>query len=165
MAQGLVLPGWAITLLDELGYTWPDADEVRMMLIGQEWQDFQSKLNEVAEAAQTAAESVWTKNSDKAIDQFKQAWSKSGEAIDTLRKDAEGVAFVGVVILICAAAVLILKILVIVQLVILAKTIAAAVAAAPETFGASLLIIPLVKYAIGLAIDMLIDLALEALVG
>ena len=165
MAQGLVLPDWAISLLDMLGYTWPDADEVRMMQIGQKWQDFQDKLNDAAEQAQKAAESVWNENHDKAIDQFKASWEKQGEAMDILRKDAEGVSFVGTVILICAAAVLVLKILVIVQLVILAKTIAAAVAAAPETFGASLLIIPAVKFAIGLAVDFLIDQALEALVG
>ncbi|WP_460527174.1 WXG100-like domain-containing protein [Flindersiella endophytica] len=165
MAQGMVLPDWAISLLDILGYTWPDADEVRMMEIGQKWQDFQDKLNDAAEQAQKAAESVWNNNDDKAIDKFKESWAKSGEAMDILRKDAEGVSFVGTVILICAAAVLLLKILVIAQLVMLAITIAEAIAAAPETFGASLLIIPAAKYAVGLAIDFLIDQALEALVG
>lgn len=135
-----------------------------MMQIGQKWQDFRDKLTDLAEQAQKPAESVWNNNHDKAIDQFKASWEKLGKAIDILRKDAEGVLFVGTVILICVAAVLVLKILVIVQLVILAKTIAAAVTAAPETFGAFLLIIPVVKFAIGLTIDFLINQALEALV-
>jgi hypothetical protein len=165
MAQGMVLPGWAISVMDELGFTWPDADEVQMMQIGQTWMDFQAKLDDVVRQAGEAAERVWTQNHDEAIDQFKAAWSKPNDAIDTLRQDAEGVSVVGIVILVCAAAVLILKILVIVQLVILVQTIAAAIAAAPETFGASLLIIPAVKYAIGLVIDLLIEQALEALVG
>jgi hypothetical protein len=165
MAQGIVLPGPLVTLLSELGYLWPDADEVRLMQLGQAWMEVQGKLDEVVQQAQETAERVWNENHDDAIDAFKTSWEAPDGGLDTLRQNATGVMVVGAIILVCAIVVLMLKIWVIVQLVMLAIAIVQAIAAAAPTFGASLLTIPVVKEIIGRIINLLISRALVVLLG
>jgi len=72
---------------------------------------------------------------------------------------------IGATLIVCAAAVLALKINVIVQLTILAVEILEAVLTAPETFGASLLEIPVFKKLTDMAINFLISQALEVVLG
>ncbi len=165
MARGLDLPDALVTLLSDLGYLWPDADEVRLMQLGQAWVGLQSKLEGFATDAQKAAERVWTHNKGDDIDAFKAAWAEAENALDTLQKDADGVPVVGAIILVCALVVLMLKIWVIVQLVLLAIAIAQAIATAAITFGASLLEIPVFKEIFGRIINLLISRALVILLG
>ncbi|WP_020577839.1 hypothetical protein [Actinopolymorpha alba] len=165
MARGLTLPGPLVTLLSDLGYLWPDADEVRLMQLGQAWVSLQSKLDGFAEEAQRAAERVWTENQGTDVDAFKEAWGRPEDALDTLRKDSTGVTVVGALILVCALVVLMLKIWVIIQLVLLAIAIAQAIATAAVSFGASLLEIPVFKEIFGRIINLLISRALEVLLG
>ena len=63
----------------------------------------------------------------------------------------------------CAGLVLTLKINVIIQLTILAAEIIEALATAPETFGGSLLEIPVFKKLTDMAINLLINEAMEVL--
>ncbi|MFD2077806.1 hypothetical protein SAMN05421678_12443 [Actinopolymorpha cephalotaxi] len=165
MARGLDLPDSLVTVLSELGYLWPDADEVRLMQLGQAWVSLQSKLDGVVTEAQRAAEQVWTHNKGDDVNAFKEAWGKAEDALDTLQKDATGVVVVGALILVCAVVVLMLKIWVITQLVLLVIAIAQAIATAPITFGASLLEIPVFKEIFGRIINLLISQALEVLLG
>jgi hypothetical protein len=165
MAQGMTLPGPLVSLLSDLGYLWPDADEVRLMQLGQAWLNAQSGLDEVVEQAQRAAEKVWTENQDDAIDAFKASWEARDDGLDTLHQNATGVVVVGAIILLCSIVVLMLKIWVIIQLVMLAIAIAQAIALAVPTFGASLLSIPVVKEIIGRIINLLINRSLVVLLG
>jgi hypothetical protein len=165
MAQGITLPGSLVTLLSELGYLWPDADEVRLLELGQAWISVQGGLDEIVEQAQTIAGRVWTENHDDAIDAFKASWEAKDDGVATLTQNATGVLVVGAVILVCAIVVLMLKIWVIVQLVTLAIAIIQAIALAVPTFGASLLSIPIVKEIIGRIINLLISRAMVVLLG
>ncbi|MBM7783623.1 WXG100-like domain-containing protein [Tenggerimyces flavus] len=165
MAQGITLPGPLITLLSDLGYLWPDADEVRLLELGQAWADVYSKLDGVVEQAQQAAQKVWTENEDDAIDAFKTSWEAKDDGVQTLTDNATGVMLVGAIILVCAIVVLMLKIWVIVQLVLLAIAIAQAIATAIPTFGASLLEIPVFKEIFGRIINLLISRSLTVLLG
>ncbi len=72
---------------------------------------------------------------------------------------------IGAGLMACAGIVLAVKIDVIVQLVSLAIEIIEATATAPVTFGASLLEIPVFKEITGLLINLLINLALNAVMG
>ncbi len=165
MASGLDLPGGLVTLLSDLGYLWPDADEVRLNQLGQAWIDLQGTLDRHLQDANAAAARVWTENSGTDIDAFRATWSKAESAVDTLNRDATGVAVVGAIVLVCGAVVLMLKIWVIAQLVMLAVAIVQAIATAPFTFGASLLEIPVFKEIIGRAINLLISRAMAVLLG
>jgi len=164
---GLTPPGVVVTLLNDLGYIWPDADEVRLTQLGQAWLDLQTTLQgHLADAdADRAANAVWTHNTGKDIAAFQSFWLQSGGAIDTLAKDVTGVAVVGAVVLVASAVVLALKIWVIAQLVILAIAVAQAIATAPLTFGASLLEIPVFKEIAGRILNLAISQAVAVLLG
>ena len=165
MASGLDLPGGLITLLNDLGYVWPDADEVRLLQIGHAWVDLQGALAPHLQAANTAAAGVWAANSGTDVDAFKTLWGEDGAASDTLTKDMSGVVIVGALVMVCAAVVLTLKIWVIAQLVLLAIAVVQAIATAPITFGASLLEIPVFKEIADRIINLLISKALQVLLG
>ncbi len=165
VASRLDLPSGLITLLNDLGYVWPDADEVRLLQIGQAWEDLQGALAPHLEAANAAAASVWTTNSGTDIDAFQLACGEEGAAADTLTKDMSGIAMVGALVMVCAAVVLTLKIWVIAQLVLLAVAVVQAIATAPITFGASLLEIPVFKEIADRIINALIGKALQVLLG
>jgi hypothetical protein len=165
MASGLTLPGGLVTFLNDLGYIWPDADEVRLTQLGQAWIDLQATLQGHLADADRAASAVWTHNTGKDIAAFQQFWSQPDGAVDTLATDVTGVAVVGAVILVAAAVVLALKIWVIAQLVILAIAVAQAIATAPLTFGASLLEIPVFKEIAGRILNLAISQAIAVLLG
>jgi hypothetical protein len=165
VASGLDLPGGLITLLNDLGYVWPDADEVRLVQVGQAWIDLQNALAPHLVAANAAAAGVWAANSGADIEAFRLAWRADGAGADTLAKDMSGVVVVGALIIACAAVVLTLKAWVIAQLVLLAAAVVDAVATAPLTFGASLLEIPVFKEIADRIINALIGKALQALLG
>ena len=165
MAPGLDLPGGLITLLNDLGYVWPDADEVRLLQIGQAWVDLQGTLAPHLQAVNTAAAGVWTTNSGADVDAFRAMWAEDGGAADTLTKDMAGVVIVGALVMVSAAVVLMLKIWVIAQLVMLAIAVVEAIATAPITFGASLLEIPVFKEIVDRIINLLISQAMQVLLG
>jgi hypothetical protein len=165
MASGLTLPGALVTFLNDLGYIWPDADEVRLTQLGQAWIDLQGALQGHLAEADRAATAVWTQNTGKDITAFQQFWSQADGAVDTLATDVTGVAVVGAVVLVAAAVVLALKIWVIAQLVILAIAVAQAIATAPFTFGASLLEIPVFKEIAGRILNLAISQAIAVLLG
>lgn len=163
--MGLTPPGVVVTLLNDLGYIWPDADEVRLTQLGQAWLDLQTTLQGHLADADRAASAVWTHNTGKDIAAFQSFWLQSGGAIDTLAKDVTGVAVVGAVVMVASAVVLALKIWVIVQLVIRAIAVAQAIATAPLTFGASLLEIPVFKEIAGRILNLAISQAVAVLLG
>jgi hypothetical protein len=165
VASGLDLPSGLVTFLNDLGYVWPDADEVRLLQIGRTWVDLHGALAPHLQAANTAAAGVWATNSGADVEAFRTAWGEDGAASNTLTKDMAGVVIVGGLVMVCAAVVLTLKIWVIAQLVLLAIAVAQAVATAPITFGASLLEIPVFKEIADRIINLLISEALAVLLG
>jgi hypothetical protein len=163
--MGLQIPGELSSLLSMLGYTWPEADETKLLDMGQEWLSFADKLQDPLADAQGNAQLVWSGNQGEAIDAFQQAWS-DGEAPHANMSDAATAAqIIGAGLMVCAGIVLALKINTIVQLTMLAVEIAQAIATAVATFGASLAEIPIFKEITSLIIDQIINMALEAILG
>ncbi|WP_067464328.1 hypothetical protein [Actinomadura macra] len=163
--MGLQLPGELASLLSMLGFTWPEADETKLLDMGQAWLRFAGTLGGPVGDAHGYAQLVWTAAQAEGVTAFQEAWS-GAEAPRANLEDARTAAqLMGAGLIVCAAIVLYLKINTIVQLVILAVEIAQAIATAPATFGASLAEIPIFKEITGFIVDQLIDLALNAILN
>ncbi len=163
--MGLMIPGELATLLNDLGYMWPETDEQSLFGMGSSWASFGSGMRQPVTDAHAHAQQVWSANQGQAIDAFKQAWNHQSAPHSNLLDGATGAMGIGAGLLACAGIVLALKINVIVQLVELAVEIVQAIATAPITFGASLLEIPVFKEITGLLINLLINVALNAIMG
>ncbi|MFC4912842.1 hypothetical protein [Actinomadura gamaensis] len=163
--MGLQLPGELRSLLNMLGYSWPEADESKLLEMGQAWLRFAGTVGEPVADAHGHAQLVWTAHQAAGVEAFQHAWSER-EAPHANLEDARTAAqVIGAGLMVCGAIVLALKINTIVQLTILAFEIAEAIATAPETFGASLAEIPIFKEITGALIDQLINMAIEAILG
>lgn len=136
--MGLQLPPELIEALSWIGCTWPEADETVLFHCGEYWGAFAEHAAEHAEAATAAVQTMLAENSSPGLDAFRTYWEKlSGE--DGYLVDCGIVAgAVSIAFYAAGGLVLTLKILVIVQLVAFAIILAAAVAAAFFTLGASL---------------------------
>lgn len=163
--MGIELPGELADLLNELGYTWPKTDEVKLFELGQHWIGLGSTLRGIGQDATTSATRVWSDNSGEAIEAFQKKWRDKDSPLAVLEDGTTAAEVIGACLFVCAAVVLGLKINVIVQLTILAVEIIQAIATAPETFGASLLEIPAFKKLADLAINFIINKAMEAILG
>jgi hypothetical protein len=163
--MGLMLPGPLVSLLQDLGYQWPQADETTLLQVGRTWTSFADRARQPPQDAQDAAQQVWSANVGKAIEAFEKAWSDARAAHANLLKAATGSEGIGIGMMVCAAIVLALKINVIVQLTALLTEIVSAVAEAPPTLGTSLLEIPVFKEITGKLINLAISLAMNAVMG
>lgn len=161
----LTLPGPLATLLNDLGYQWTQTKEGVLLDMGSSWTGFGSQSRQPPEDAHGAAQQVWSENKSRGVDAFQASWSNPRAPHANLSNAATASAGIGVGLLACAGIVLALKINTIVQLTTLAIGIAEAIATAPLTFGASLLEIPAFKEVTGLAINLLINIALNAIMG
>ncbi|MGA3486517.1 hypothetical protein ACK8GG_00700 [Micromonosporaceae bacterium DT55] len=155
--MGLQLPGELTSLLDILGYTWPQADETRLFELGQAWIGFAGTIDSVVAEAGSGAATVWTGNEGSDIQAFRSWWSAPDSPAATLADGATAALLTGSGLIICATIVLSLKIAVIAQLVVLAIQIAQAVAASVATFGASLSLIPVFHQICRTIVGLLIE--------
>ena len=160
--MGLSIPGELAELLNELGYTWPQSDETAMWELGQLWMDLASATGEAVEEAQAVAGGLPSETSGADVETFLTRWNSSGSAMEALDTGAAGALAVGGALLACSSVVLVLKTQLIVQLSVLAMQMTQAIATAAQTMGMSLLEIPLHKKSASLAIDLLINEAIEA---
>jgi hypothetical protein len=163
--MGIRLPGALERLLNDLGYMWPEVDEDNLLRLGTTWTGFASTISAHAGAADGHAQAVWTGNQGQTIEAFRTAW-QSAQAPSTNLKTAEQASIAaGVGLMAAAAIVLALKINVVIQLTMLLLEILEALATAPETFGASLLEIPVFKEITGMIINAIINEAIMALMS
>ncbi|HZB30626.1 MAG TPA: hypothetical protein VE465_10710 [Streptosporangiaceae bacterium] len=163
--MGLQIPGELADLLNELGYTWPKSDETKLVELGRHWMDYGGKVQGLVGDAEGGAGRVWPENAGQAIEAFRAKWDGENSALAVTRDGATGAQVVGAALFVCAAIVLALKINVIVQLTILLIEIIQAIATAAPTFGASLLEIPVFKKLADIAINLIINQAMEAILG
>lgn len=163
--MGIELPGELANLLNELGYTWPKADETALLTLGREWITFGGQLRPLAQDASRAVADVVAHNHGPALTAMEQVWRDGTSAVAVLEQGAAGADAIGGALLVCAAVVLALKVNVIVQVTTLLIEIAQAIATAPATFGASLLEVPVFKKIADLAINFLINQAIGAILG
>ncbi|MFI7209971.1 WXG100-like domain-containing protein [Micromonospora maritima] len=164
--MGLQLPGELITALGWIGYTWPEADEVKLFEMGQAWIEFAGRIGTAAGEADAAAAQVWTQNVGPAVAAFQKWWGGEQNGPLVLHDSMPAAVLLGAGLIICAAIVLALKIAVIVQLAILAFEVAQAIATAVVTFGASLAEIPvfqvITREIVGALIDQVVNRLLDA---
>ncbi|WP_018353314.1 hypothetical protein [Longispora albida] len=141
--MSLTLPGELRSLLEILGYSWPEADEMKLFEMGQSWIAFGGTIGGIVTEAHSGAGEVWGKHQGGDITAFQKWWEGEDSPAGNLSDGAKAAILTGTGLIICGMIVLALKIMVIVQLVILAIQIAQAIATAAVTFGASLLEIPI----------------------
>lgn len=163
--MGLQLPGELVTILQDLGFNWPEADEEKLFDLGNQWMQFAPQLGPIADRADVAARSVWESNQGEAVEAFRAKWSAPDSAPAALRDSLTGTSMMGPLLIVTAAVVLALKINVIVQLTLLVIEIVEAIATAAPTFGASLLEIPVFKEITGRLVNLLIGLATDQILG
>ncbi|MGY0232314.1 WXG100-like domain-containing protein [Longispora urticae] len=141
--MGLQIPGELRSLLNVIGYSWPEADETKLFEMGKTWIGFSGTIHGVVADAHAGAGSVWAEHEGGDIEAFRDWWADGESPAKNLSNGATAAVLTGTGLIICGMIVLALKIMVIVQLVILAIQIAQAIATAFVTFGATLLEIPI----------------------
>ncbi len=154
------IPGELVWVLDMLGYDWPPLDEDEMRRAAEIMRTFKDDIEGTVDVAETRVKSgVGAAVKGQASTSFTNAWdtdksSNIQKLIDALDPVAGGID-------IGADAVVALKVKVIAELVITAAQIAAAVASAFFTFGASLAanaaIIALRKKALDVLTNVAVD--------
>lgn len=163
--MGINLPGEVAGLLNDLGYTWPEVDEDKLFDMGRRWLDYGGKLEGISTQAQNSAAQVWNNNHGPAVDAFKAKWEHEHSPAAVLKDGGTAAYALGGALFVCALIVLILKINVIVQLIILLCEIIEALATAAPSFGASLLEIPVFKEIQSRIINLLINEAMNQVLG
>lgn len=163
--MGIVLPGEVERVLNDLGFTWPEVDEVDLFTAGSSWLSFGSSLTEVQQLAQGAADQVSSINQGAAIEAFRKKWDGDNAPAKVLGDAVVGVELGGAALLLCAGVVLGLKIYTIVNVTILIFEIIEAIATAGPTFGASLLEIPVFKEVCSRILQGLLNEAITAIMG
>ncbi|WP_405218982.1 hypothetical protein [Agrococcus sp. Ld7] len=156
------LPGELVWVLDMLGYDWPPLDEDEMRRAAQIMRTFKDDIVGTVEVADKSVKSgVGAAVHGQVSSSFTNAWdtdraSNIAKLIDALDPVAGGID-------IGAEAVVALKVKVIAELVITAAQIAAAVAGAFFTFGASLAANAAILVARKKALDVLTNIAVDQL--
>jgi hypothetical protein len=137
------IPGELRSLLDVLGYHWPEADETALVDMGRAWTSFSDRLEAIVSDGSSTAAEVWTEHEGEAVAAFQTWWAREDSPAKVLLDGANAATVTGTGLMICGGIVLALKVAVIAQLAILAVEIAQALATAAPTFGASLAEIPI----------------------
>jgi hypothetical protein len=132
--MSLMLPSELATVLNLLGFQWPEADEDKLMEAAQHWRDFASEVGQIKGTASRHATQVAAENVGASVDAFNHHWQQVGSRLSEAQEAAEIVAgvleaFAGVVIAVKGET--------IAQLTILAGELAATTAGAIFTFGAA----------------------------
>lgn len=161
--MGLQLPAGLIEALSWVGCTWPEADETKLFQCGEYWGDFAEKAAAHSEVAAAAVEAMLAENSSPGLEEFKRYWEKlsgeSGYLVDCgIVAGAVSIAFYT-----AGGLVLTLKILVIVQLIAFAVILAAAIAAAFFTLGASLAAAAEIAVTVNRAIVAIVNTTITAI--
>lgn len=163
--MGIQIPGELADLLNQLGYTWPKSDEQALFEIGSMWIELGSEFDSIGADLDAAIAPVLGGMYGDAVDALRRRWELPDSAPSTLDLDRMGAPVVGGVVVLVAGVVLALKINVIIQLTILLIQIIQAIATAVPTFGASLAQIPIFKIITQVAVDFLINQAMEWILG
>jgi hypothetical protein len=148
-----------------LGYDWPEPDEEKLFNLGNTWTDLADQITGAIDKLESAAKTVIDNNIGEDITAFKSEWEDGESAVRNIADIGEPSNIISIGLMIAAGVVLALKMQMIVQLITLAIQIAQAIATAVATFGASLLEIPIFKMITSKLIDMLLDMAIEAVLN
>lgn len=163
--MALELPSLLANVLEGLGYHWTNTKEDGLSAMGDTWVKFAGKPQTHASTANGHVQNVLSSNQGHGIDAMNAVWSQKDAAHRNLASGGTAAALVGAGLQICAAVVLMFKANVIIQLVDLIIEMAQAVAEAFETFGASLLEIPVFKEFARKAVGLIQNTAINAVMA
>ncbi|MGD7789595.1 hypothetical protein ACQCX2_14860 [Propionibacteriaceae bacterium Y1700] len=163
--MAVMLPPEVSGLLHLLGYEWPEGNEDRVMEMAAGWQSFAAALDQQVSLGEQARQHVVGANEGPAIEAFGAAFAEVDAASTVTQDLGSGSATIGSCLYVMAAAIVTLKVVVVIQLALLAISIAQAIAAAVPTAGASLTLVPLMKIATQLALNVAINQAVNAVMG
>jgi hypothetical protein len=155
--MGRQLPSEVAWVLDLIGLTWPDADEDALEAMGNAWLQFGQELRALVDDADKQAQAIWGDNRGLAIDGFRSSWTGSEAPAAVLRDGAEAAGMIAEGMFIASKVVVGLKAKFVLECGILAYTIYVATAAAIETGGLSLLVIPAARWACKRALEAAIN--------
>lgn len=161
----IALPGALANVLEGLGYHWTNTSVPGLSAMSDSWVGFSSKPQTHAATANAHAQSVISSNQGQGIDALQAKWTQPDAAHHNLTDGGTGAALIGAGLLICAGIVTVMKASVIAELIQLVIDIATAIAEAFETFGASLLQIPIVKEFTQKAIGLVQNTAINAVMA
>jgi hypothetical protein len=159
------LPGEVRDFLNIVGFTWPAADETKLLELGQIWTSLSGRIDSHVADAQFAAAAVWSGNTAPMVDSFQAKWTGDSSPANRITDGATGADIIGAGVMVCAGIVLALKINVIVQVTIAIISIASAIAAAFVTFGASAAVVPLIREACKRLLDYLLGEAVAKVIS
>jgi hypothetical protein len=163
--MGLTLDPTLERLLNDLGFTWPEVDEMELFSLGSTWTQFGGQLGSVTQSGEQTIQQLTSTNKGDAMDAFMKTWQDDKSPSKVLSDATTGVQVGGAAILFCAGLVLALKINTIINLIILAVEIAEAIATAVPTFGASLAEIPIFKEICQRIIGAIVNEVIMAIMG
>jgi hypothetical protein len=163
--MAIELPSMLANVLEGLGYHWTNTDEGRLSAMSDSWANFSGRPQTHAATANAHAQRVFSSNQGEGIDAMGKVWSQNDAPHRNLVSGGSGAALIGAGLLICAGVVVVLKANVIVQLVQLLIEITTAIIEAFETFGASLLEIPVFKELTQKALGLIQNTAINAVMA
>ncbi|MDI3407178.1 toxin glutamine deamidase domain-containing protein [Streptomyces cavernicola] len=165
----MMLPDELEWVLEMLGFTWPTADEDKLVQCAEVWEKFAQDVTDLRANATTSASTVMANNAGDAIDKFKKNYDKFDNGGDGYLQDAaQAATIIGFCLRGAAMLVITCKIAVIVQLIALAVQIIAAAAASVVTFGlsnaASMAATAITRVTVRQILDTLKDALVEAII-
>ncbi|WP_434581829.1 EndoU domain-containing protein [Carbonactinospora thermoautotrophica] len=123
--MSILLPGELVTVLDLLGFTWPQADEDKLEDCARAWRDFANEVEHVLADADRVVRAVVAENQGASIAAFEDYWPRLGGGSGQLCEAADAARLVAEVLEGFAEAVRWAKRLVLAQLVACAASLAA----------------------------------------
>ncbi|MCX9193441.1 hypothetical protein C3Y87_18975 [Carbonactinospora thermoautotrophica] len=123
--MSILLPGELVTVLDLLGFTWPQADEDKLEDCARAWRDFADEVEHVLADADRVARAVVAENHGASIAAFEDYWPRLGGGSGQLCEAADAARLVAEVLEGFADAVRVAKGLVLAQLGLAAASLAA----------------------------------------
>ncbi|WP_026928207.1 hypothetical protein [Granulicoccus phenolivorans] len=163
--MSVMLPPELSRFLNLVGFEWPEGDEDRIFEWGNRWTQYGGEVDTTHATATQAFNTVAQVNRGPAVEAFKTSFTEPDGAHDVAQNLGVAGTVTGGCLLLIGGAVIALKIAFVINLVSFAIQVAAAIAAAIPTAGASMTLIPLARIAAQLAINFAINIAVEALLS
>ncbi|MCO5996119.1 WXG100-like domain-containing protein [Actinoallomurus rhizosphaericola] len=145
MTPSLELPGWLETVLNDLGFWWPDQKEGGIYDIGQSYLNFSDHPRAHAQQADQHAQEVLSANRGQGITAFHESYQQDGGPSTNLHNASPSLVAAGAALMGVAAIVLVRKVVTTAQVASFVAEVASAVAEAVPTAGASLAEIPIFR--------------------
>lgn len=163
--MGLTLPGELERLLNDLGFTWPEVDEMDLFDGGGKWMQFGGTVADAHQRSTGASNQMLSTNTSAALQAFSTKMAHPDSPHSVLGDASTGVQVVGGAMFAAGGLVLGLKINTMINLIILLCEIISAIAEAAPTFGASLAEIPVFKEITNRIINGIVNEVVMAVMG